>query len=39
VVPAILAFLIAMMRLGFAVESRRALDELPPVVGGDVDEG
>jgi len=39
VVPGILAFLILMMRLAFAVESRRALEELALVVGGDVREG
>jgi len=39
VIPGAIAFLIVMMRLAFAVESRRALKELALVVGGDVHEG
>jgi hypothetical protein len=39
VIPGIIVFLIVMMRVAFAVESRRALEELALVVGGDVREG
>ena len=39
VVPGIIAFLLLMMRLAFAVESRRALEELAVVVDGHVHEG
>ena len=39
VIPGIVVFLIVMMRVAFAVESRRALEELALVVGGDVREG